>query len=186
MIKLVSFNSSTQGKREEPTTNGLTTTAGTTTIAIPNTTTGPSTAGPSSAGPSTAGPSTAGPSPKAGPSTTTGPNPATASDTAGGSGSSSQGVQTQGTAGEKRDPEAEGLALLIPDIQETAKLMQKVVQEFHEQQASCSSRLMEGAGTVSVEETTSLSAEQRYLASMKLLQFGECCNILESVSRTMK
>ena len=45
--------------------------------------------------------------------------------------------------------------------------------------------MMEGAGTVSVEETTSLSAEQRYLASMKLLQFGECCNILESVSRTM-
>ena len=46
--------------------------------------------------------------------------------------------------------------------------------------------MVEGAGIVSVEETTSLSAEQRYLASMKFLQFGECCNILESVSRTMK
>ena len=180
MIKLVSFNSSTQGKREEPTSNGLTTTAGTTTIAVPSTTAGPSTAGPSTAGPSTKAvlSTTVGPSTTAGPSTTTGPNPATASDTAGGSGSSGQGVQTQGTAGEKRDPEAEGLALLIPDIQETAKLLQKVVQEFHEQQASCSSRIMEGAGIVSVEETTSLSAEQRYLASMKFLQFGECCNIL--------
>ena len=39
---------------------------------------------------------------------------------------------------------------------------------------------------MSVEETTSLSAEQRYLASMKFLQFGECWNILESLSRTMK
>lgn len=50
--------------------------------------------------------------------------------------------------------------------------MQKVVQEFNEQRASCN-KLVEGAGGVSVEEATSLSAEEKYLARMRPLQFGE-------------
>jgi len=84
----------------------------------------------------------------------------------------------QGSAEEKKDSEAEGLAQLIPDIQETAKLLQKVVQEFREQKASYS-RMVEGAGKGPGEEVTSLSAEEKYLARMKPLQFGTHKIVLE-------
>ena len=108
------------------------------------------------------------PTPTAGSSTTS------EQETKGGASSSGQRDQTQGTTEEKKDPEAEGLAQLIPDIQETAKLLQKVVQEFREQKAICS-KMVEGAGKRPVEEASTLSAEEKYLASMKPLQFGECC-----------
>ena len=62
---------------------------------------------------------------------------------------------------------------MIPDIQETAKLMQRVVHEFHQQQAS-SNKEGEGGGKGPEEQVESLSAEERYLAKMRSLQFGEC------------
>ena len=163
--------SSTQGKREDPLSTGTSTTAGASTTAGSSTTGGPST----SAGPSTTvgQNTTAGPCSTGGSSTTARPSSAAGQGTSVGTSSLGQGTQTQGTTEEKKDPEAEGLAQLIPDIQETAKLMQKVVQEFREEKASCS-KLVERAGKGPVEETASLSAEERYLASMKPLQFGEC------------
>ena len=93
-------------------------------------------------------------------------------------GTSAPGVPHPGSSGhganeDKKDQEAEGLAKLIPDIQDTAKLMQKVVQEFHQQQASCS-RMAEGAVNNPMEEAASLSAEEKYLAKIRSLQFGEC------------
>lgn len=78
----------------------------------------------------------------------------------------------QGTAEAKKDTEAEGLAQLIPDIQETAKLTQKIVQEFNEKQAS-SIKMAEGVGREFSLSATCLSSEEKYLARMKPLQFGE-------------
>lgn len=86
--------------------------------------------------------------------------------------STGQGAQVQGIAEAKKDTEAEGLAQLIPDIQETAKLTQKIVQEFNEKQAS-SSKMAEGVGRESSLSATCLSSEEKYLARMKPLQFGE-------------
>ena len=136
---------STQGRREDS--------------PVPSTSTGPDTTG----GPSTGQNSTGTSSTAAEPSTSTG--------------SSTSGVSRPGSSGqaateEKKDHEAEGLALLIPDIQETAKLMQKVVHEYHQQQASCS-KMAEGTGNKPTEEATSMSAEEQYLAKMRPLQFGK-------------
>ena len=127
-----------------------------------------------------------GPSTTAQPSTATGlssaagaPSTTEAPGTSAGTGKSGvppAGSSGQGATEDKKDQEAEGLAQLIPDIQETAKLMQKVVHQFHQQQqlhASCS-KMTEGDGNKPEEEAASLSAEERYLAKMKALQFGEC------------
>lgn len=127
-----------------------------------------------------------GPSTTAQPSTSTGSSstagaPSTTAESSTSAGTSTSGVPRasssgQGATEDKKDQEAEGLAQLIPDIQETAKLMQKVVHQFHQQQqqhASCS-KMTEGDGNKPAEEAASLSAEERYLAKMKSLQFGEC------------
>ena len=84
----------------------------------------------------------------------------------------------QGSTEEKKDAEAEGLAQLIPDIQETAKLLQQVVQKFRKQKA-VHTKSMEGTGQEPESEATSLSPEERYLASMKPLQFGKFCHVFE-------
>lgn len=107
--------------------------------------------------------------------------PSTKAEAGTSAGTSTSGVPRAGSSGQgatedKKDQEAEGLAQLIPDIQETAKLMQKVVHQFHQQQqlhASCS-KMTEGDGNKPAEEAASLSAEETYLAKMKSLQFGEC------------
>jgi len=143
---------STQGKKEDS--------------SVPNNSGGPS----STAQPSTA----AGSSSTAGAASAT-VEPGTSAGTST-SGVSRAGSSSQGATEDKKDQEAEGLALLIPDIQETAKLMQKVVHQFHQQQqqhASCS-KTTEGDGNKPAEEAAFLSAEERYLAKMKSLQFGEC------------
>lgn len=130
------------------------------------------------------------PSNSGGPSTTVQPSTSTGSSSTAGApsttaepgtsaGTSTSGVPRpvssgQGATEDKKDQEAEGLAQLIPDIQETAKLMQKVVHEFHQQQQASCSRMTEGAGNKPAEEAASLSAEERYLAKMRSLQFGEC------------
>ena len=124
------------------------------------------------------------PSTTGGPSTTAGvPSSSAGPSTIGGPSSSGQTAQMQGSAEEKKDSEAEGLAQLIPDIQETAKLLQKVVQEYREQKAS-HSRMVEGAGKGPGEEVTSLSAEEKYLARMKPLQFGKYYNLLPPLTLT--
>ena len=92
--------------------------------------------------------------------------------------SSGQGSQGQCIVEERKDPEAEGLALLIPDIQETAKLTQKVVEEFHQQQqqqASCGSDSMaERAGKeTAAAQAAVMSHEEKYLATIRPLQFGK-------------
>ena len=84
----------------------------------------------------------------------------------------------QGSTEEKKDAEAEGLAQLIPDIQETAKLLQQVVQKFRKQKA-VHTKSMEGTGKEPESEAASLSPEERYLASMKPLQFGKRCHVSE-------
>lgn len=158
---------STQGRREDspvPSTSG-----GPSTTAQPSTSTGPGT--------------TAGPSTTAGQNSTGTPSTAAESSTSAGTSTSAvprPGSSGQGATEEKKDHEAEGLAQLIPDIQETAKLMQKVVREFHQQQASCS-KLAEGADNEPVEQAASLSAEEKYLAKMRSLQFGECAIALHVV-----
>ena len=142
---------STQGKKEDS--------------PVPNNSGGPS--------------ATAQPSVSTGSSSTAG-TPSTTAEPGTPAGTSTSGVPRAGSSGQgatedKKDQEAEGLAQLIPDIQETAKLMQKVVHQFHQQQqeqASCS-KVTEGDGNKPTEEAASLSAEERYLAKMKFLQFGE-------------
>lgn len=127
-----------------------------------------------------------GPSTTAQPSTSTGSSgtagaPSSTAEPGTSAGTSTSGVPRAGSSGQgatedKKDHEAEGLAQLIPDIQETAKLMQKVVHQFRQQQqeqASCS-KVTEGDGNKPSEEAASLSAEESYLAKMKSLQFGEC------------
>ena len=117
-------------------------------------------------GNSSASNSTAGPSTAAEQSTTSVPS------IIGGPSSVGQAAQSQGTGEDKKDPEAEGLAQLIPDIQETAKLTQKLVQEFNAQQSSCN-KIVQGAEKDTVEQLTSLSSEEKYLARIRPLQFGE-------------
>ena len=127
-----------------------------------------------------------GPSTTAQPSTSTGSSstagaPSTTAEPGTSAGTSASGVPRAGSSGhgateDKKDQEAEGLAQLIPDIQETAKLMQKVVHQFHQQQqqqTNCSN-VTEGDGNKPAEDAASLSAEERYLAKMKSMQFGEC------------
>lgn len=152
---------STQGRREDCPVPG--TSGGSATTAQPSTSTGPAT--------------TAGPSATAGQNSTG--TPGTAAQPSSSAGTSTSGVPRPGSSGqsateEKKDHEAEGLAQLIPDIQETARLMQRVVHEFHQQQQASCSKTAEGAGNKPVEEAASLSAEERYLAKMRSLQFGEC------------
>lgn len=125
------------------------------------------------------GPSiTAQPGTSSGSSSTAG-GPKTTAEPGTSAGTSTPGVPRPGSSGQgatedKKDHEAEGLAQLIPDIQETAKLMQKVVHQFHQQQHASLSKMTEGDGNKPAEEAASLSAEERYLAKMKSLQFGEC------------
>ena len=125
-----------------------------------------------------------GPSTPAHPSTSTGSSstagtPSTSAEPGTSAGTSTSGLPRPGLSGQgatedKKDQEAEGLAQLIPDIQETAKLMQKVVHQFHQQQQASCSKMTERDGNKPAEEVASLSAEERYLAKMKSLQFGEC------------
>ena len=72
------------------------------------------------------------------------------------------------------DEESEGLALLIPDIQETAQVVDSAIQRIKERSAERSNDLstmdLEGASRMDHSE------EQRYMAIMKELQFGEICN----------
>ncbi|XP_068681369.1 baculoviral IAP repeat-containing protein 6-like isoform X1 [Montipora foliosa] len=128
--------------------------------------------GSNGSGNSSASNATAGPSTAAEQSTTSVPS------IIGGPSSVGQAAQSQGTGEDKKDPEAEGLAQLIPDIQETAKLTQKLVQEFNAQQSSCN-KIVQGAEKDSVEQPTSLSSEEKYLARMRPLQFGTHKIVLE-------
>ena len=109
-------------------------------------------------------------------SSTAGSSTATEEDTS--ASPSGTKAQMQGSTEEKKDAEAEGLAQLIPDIQETAKLLQQVVQKFRKQKA-VHTKSMEGTGKEPESEAASLSPEERYLASMKPLQFGKCCHVSE-------
>ncbi|XP_048586023.1 baculoviral IAP repeat-containing protein 6 isoform X2 [Nematostella vectensis] len=77
----------------------------------------------------------------------------------------------------KDDADAEGLALLIPDIQATAQLIQDVIAhdiESHEPTAGKASAVDDGA---------SLSNEEQYLAAMKPLQFDTCEIVPEDGSK---
>lgn len=111
-------------------------------------------------------------------SSTAGSSTTTEEDTSAGASPSGTKAQMQGSTEEKKDAEAEGLAQLIPDIQETAKLLQQVVQKFRKQKA-VHTKSTEGTGKEPESEAASLSPEERYLASMKPLQFGKCCHVSE-------
>lgn len=67
------------------------------------------------------------------------------------------------------DGDDEGLALLIPDIQETAVLVQKATRN---DEKTAMDEDEEQRQRMSVERPLSSSIEQRYLEVMKKLQFG--------------
>ena len=74
---------------------------------------------------------------------------------------------------EKSEADTEGLSLLIPDIQETAELLERVLNAYQSEQAE-SKRLSEGSEESSfVGQAVALSNEERYMSLMKPLQFGE-------------
>lgn len=66
------------------------------------------------------------------------------------------------------DGDDEGLALLIPDIQETAVLVQNSVKNDEK-----SANNEDGDLNQTIERPLSSSIEQRYLEIMKKLQFGK-------------
>lgn len=61
----------------------------------------------------------------------------------------------------------EGLATLMPDIQETANLVAKVTSGLVDSDH-------ESDGDTSMERLMSVSLEEQYLKIMKNLQFGRC------------
>lgn len=78
--------------------------------------------------------------------------------------------QTQKVTLTLDDGDDEGLALLIPDIQETAVLVQNSVKN---DEKSAMNEDGEQQNQMAVERPLSSSIEQRYLEIMKKLQFGK-------------
>lgn len=71
---------------------------------------------------------------------------------------------------DSKEADAEGLALLIPDIQATANLVQDVLSHLHDAAADDKQDGDDKTGGIGAQL---LSNEEKYLAVMKPLQFGK-------------
>lgn len=91
--------------------------------------------------------------------------------------------QTQQVTVNIDDGDDEGLALLIPDIQETTVLVQKTTQRSGQQQQNQSNATNESGQLVDFDRPIqSKSIEERYLEVMKKLQFDTFDMIVEAES----
>lgn len=81
--------------------------------------------------------------------------------------------QTQTVTVTLDDGDDEGLALLIPDIQETSVLVQRAT--------NIDTISDDAASGTTVARPLSQSMEQRYLEVMKALQFGECGVLIDFI-----
>jgi len=104
------------------------------------------------------------------PSTTTSQTPQPSQPT------TSTTLPTQGeTEGDQdtNEADAEGLALLIPDIQSTATLIDNVLSHLNDSQDGSSDGGTGQGSEMGLLRNMEMSNEDRYMTVMKPLQFGE-------------
>lgn len=88
--------------------------------------------------------------------------------------------QTQKLTVTLDDGDDEGLARLIPDIQETCELVQRCTRSLIENtadQAADEERANAEDVAMQLQRDSLRTVEQRYIDVMKALQFGECANV---------